>query len=185
MTRARSGHERMGGYRMAGYRMAGYRGSAVRRRVIPAGLAAVLVLVVAGAGCSRPDDVSLRPGSCLTAEAKVIDRREANPPTVHCDKPHRYETYAVGDLDADAFEDGTWPGQDAVDAAARQYCYDTFEPNVGFGAQQMGDDIRVVYITPTAQSWTNQRDREVECLLMFTEDRSGRLAVADDEPTPA
>lgn len=159
-----------------------------RRLGAIAGCALVAGALVS-AGCARPDDVSLVEGSCLPAEAKVIDRREANPPTVNCDEPHRYETYAVGDLDLgpDANPDvGTgdaWPGQDVVDAAARQFCYDNFAPNVGFDAREMGDDIRVVYITPTAQSWANQRDREVECLLMFTEDREGRLAVPAEEPS--
>lgn len=158
------------------------------RRLGAIATCALVAGALAAAGCTRPDDVSLAEGSCLPAEAKVIDRREANPPTVDCDEPHRYETYAVGDLDLadDANPDvagDAWPGQDVVDAAARQFCYDNFASNVGFEAREMGDDIRVVYITPTAQSWANQRDREVECLLMFTEDREGRLAVPADEPT--
>lgn len=154
----------------------------VRRARRAVGVASLLA-ACSLAACAGPEEVSLSAGSCLPATAKVQGRREANPPTVGCDEPHRYETYAVGDLDADALGWTGWPGQDAVDAAARQYCYETFEPNVGFHPRDMGDDIRVLYITPTAQSWANQRDREVECLLIFTEDRTGRLARPETEST--
>lgn len=152
--------------------------SATQRRAgrALAGIVAASLCLGAGA-CARPEDVSLSAGTCLPSSAKVQGRREANPPKVPCDEPHRYEAYSVGDLNPDELGWDGWPGQDAVDAAARQLCYETFEPNVGFHPREMGDEIRVLYITPTAQSWTNQRDREVECLLVFTNDRTGRLAV--------
>ena len=110
-------------------------------------------------------------GECLPSHAKVVDRVEANPPTVPCDEPHRYEVFAVGRLN-----DGAYPGAEETDAAARQLCYEQFAPNVGFDASQMGDDIRVVVIPPSEQSWNNQADRDVECLLIFTEDRNERVA---------
>lgn len=146
-------------------RSSGRRG---RSRVALGSIAAGLLIVSMGCGA---DYRSLSPGECLPSSAKVVGRREADPPTTSCEGPHRYEVFAVGRLTGDEF-----PGQEQLDADSRMLCYEAFEPSVGFPAAEMGDEIRVVYLAPTEQSWTRDDDREVECLLIFTEDREGRVA---------
>ena len=37
----------------------------------------------------------------------------------------------------------------------------------------MPDDVKVVYLQPTQSSWNGDDDRDVECLLIFGEDRTG------------
>ena len=132
---------------------------------------ALLAVVVATAGCGGDDYVSLRAGECLPSTAEVVGTREADPPTVACSKPHKYEVYAVTTISGPR----TFPGDDAVDEQAQHACYEAFEPNVGFDPADMPSDVKVVYLQPSESSWNDQADRDVECLLIFDDDRSGSL----------
>lgn len=144
------------------------RSGALRRCLGALGVAAVMSGVV---GCGGSDYRSLRVGECLPAEAEVVGTREPDPPTVDCDRPHRYETYAVTTVDGPR----TFPGDETVDDLAEHACYETFASGVGFPAEEMPDSVRVVYLRPSPSSWNQQRDREVECLLVFEGDRTGSV----------
>lgn len=138
-----------------------------------------VALAVVGSACGGDEEYrTLSRRECLPAEAKVVGRREADPPTVDCDEPHRYEVYGVGTIDGPR----AFPGQDEVDAAARQECYELFAPNVGYDAALLPDDVKVLYLNPSESSWNDQDDREVECLLVFDGDRRG--ATIPDRPQP-
>lgn len=140
----------------------------------------VVVTSVAAPACGSDEYRALEPGECLPASAEVVGTREAAPPTVRCGAAHRYEVYGVGMIDGAMGRRRTFPPQEGLDAAARQVCYELFEPNVGFPAAAMGPDVNVVYLAPSESSWEEQRDRDVECLLVFDRDRRGRLAEAED-----
>lgn len=133
-------------------------------------VAVVAVALSTTAGCSRDDYRSLRVGECLPAEANVVGRREADPPRVDCDEPHRYEVYANTTVDGPR----QYPGEEAADDLAEHACYLAFEAGVGFPAEEMPDGVLVVFLRPSPSSWNSQRDREVECLLVFDGDRTGR-----------
>lgn len=139
---------------------------------------AVVVAALVASGCRRDDYRPLAVGECLPERAEVVGIREASPPTVPCSSPHRYEVYGVGVIDDDLGGRRTFPAQEEVDAAARQVCYELFEPGVGFPAAAMGPDIEVVYLAPSPSSWMDQGDRDVECLLVFDRDRSRAVSVA-------
>ncbi len=136
-------------------------------RVVVVAMVAAAVLLVAS--CADDEYVTLRAGECLPAGAEVVGTREPDPPRVPCSEPHRYEVYAVTTIDGPR----TYPGEAAVDEAAQHECYLAFEPNVGYPAADMPDDVKVVYLQPTQSSWNGDDDRDVECLLIFDEDRTG------------
>lgn len=136
-------------------------------------------MFAATTACGGPDYQSLRVGQCLPESAEVVGTREPDPPTVPCDEAHRYEVYAVSTLDGGR----TFPGTEAVDAAARQRCYELFESNVGFDPADMPDGVRVVYLDPTESSWEQAADRDVECLLIFDDDRDQQMMTPSDETT--
>lgn len=148
-------------------------------------LAALALALAIPTACAGDEYRALEPGECLPATAEVVGIREASPPTVRCASPHRYEVYGIGRIDGELGRRRTFPAQEEVDAAARQVCYELFEPNVGFPAAAMGAGVKVVYLAPSRSSWQSQRDREVECLLVFDRDRSSRLAEPSDAPVPS
>jgi hypothetical protein len=133
--------------------------------------ALALLAFVPLVACGGPDYEALRRGECLPASAKVVGEREAAPPTVDCDSPHRYEVYAVSTIDGPR----TYPGEATVDERAQHECYLTFEPNLGFDPVDLPDGMKVVYLQPTESSWNDQADRDVECLLVFDDDREGSI----------
>lgn len=126
--------------------------------------------------CGTDEYRALVPGECLPATAEVVGVREPAPPTVRCTAPHRYEVYGTGEIDGAMGRRRTFPPQESLDAAARQVCYELFEPNVGIPAAAMGPNVKVVYLAPSSSSWEELGDRDVECLLVFETDRRGRFA---------
>ena len=142
----------------------------MQRRAFVVGVVAAVASVVA-VGCGGPDYVSLRAGECLPSSAEVVGTREPDPPTVACSETHRYEVYAVTTISGPR----TFPGDDAVDEKAQHACYEKFEPAVGFDPAEMPSDVKVVYLQPTESSWNDQADRDVECLLIFDDDRRGSI----------
>jgi len=142
-------------------------------RRVGLGAFGVPVLIVIAAACGGPAKyVALRAGECLPASANVVGTREPDPPTVSGASGHRYEVYGLGRLKGTA----TFPGAATVEAASRQVCYALFESGVGIAAGAMPPTMKVVYLSPTESSWNDERDRDVECLLVFDKDRTGRFA---------
>lgn len=136
------------------------------RLLIAAPLAASVLVAV---GCAGAKYRSLAVGECLAASARVEGERQADPPPVSCGVAHRYEVYKVAAIGLD----GNWPGQDAVDAAAKQVCFAEFGAVVGTEPADLPDGLTQVIIGPTESSWTDQADRDVECLLRFEDERVG------------
>ncbi len=131
-------------------------------------LAAALMV----AGCSSSDYRPLDVGVCLPASADVVGTRQADPPRVSCSQPHRYEVYAIGGIGLD----GAWPGQSAVDDAAKSFCYAQFESGVGTAPEDLPDGVDVVTIGPTEQSWNTAKDRGAECLVRVPPETTGRFS---------
>ena len=131
-------------------------------------LFAVALLAPFLLGCSPQGYRAMKVGQCLPSSADVVGEREQRPPTVPCSAPHRYEVYAVTSLDLDP----KWPGDSAVDEAARQSCYDRFEAGTGKDPLELPDGVKVVSVAPTEDGWTTSQDRSVECLVALPADQS-------------
>jgi hypothetical protein len=142
--------------------------------------AVVLALAVGGCGHSVPFR-PLRSGQCLPASAQVVGRREQQPPIVPCTSPHRYEVYATPTLSSG----DDWPGQSAVDAAAKQLCYDRFEPDTGHDPLTLPDGVKELTIGPSQSGYTKSHDRRVECLVVLPKDRSGAFIAPGGSSEPA
>lgn len=76
---------------------------------------------------------------------------------VDCAEPHDNEVYFAADLD-----DGAYPGDEEVAAAADDLCFASFEPFVGI--DYFDSILDFAWLVPTAGSWA-QGDREVICFL--------------------
>lgn len=134
------------------------------------------VMMIAGAiaalpGCAAKYS-SLAVPECLPATAELVPIREPDPPRVACANPHRYEVYAVTALD----RGGEYPGDTGVDEAAKQRCISLFAGRVGVAPIDLPDGVKMLHLYPSEESWIDDDDREVECLLVFDEDRSGRYS---------
>jgi hypothetical protein len=140
--------------------------TAIAALAVPVAIAVLAVLP--GCGTSVPFR-PLRSGQCLPASAQVVGRREQQPPTVACSAPHRYEVYATPTLSTG----DDWPGQDEVDAAAKQLCYDRFAPDTGHDPITLPDGVKELTIGPSQSGYTKSHDRRVECLVVLPKDRSG------------
>ncbi|MGR4011014.1 septum formation family protein [Leucobacter sp. 1207-22] len=97
---------------------------------------------------------AIRVGDCTndiaSTEADVL-------PVVPCAEPHDNEVYHAFDL-----EDGEWPGEDAVMAAAEETCVAQFEQFVGVSYD--ASELDWWPMSPTQGSWEGLNDREVYCL---------------------
>lgn len=85
-------------------------------------------------------------------------------PTVDCSEEHDAQVFHVFDL-----EDGDFPGDEAVDAAADEGCLGQFETFVGTPYEESALDY--AYIQPTQETWDQADDREILC-VMFAMDGS-------------
>ena len=76
-----------------------------------------------------------------------------------CDQPHEQEVYALTTLPA-----GEFPGEDAVDTEAQEFCSAEFEGYVGqaFGSSE----LEAAYIVPSLESWQYADDREIVCTVL-------------------
>lgn len=128
-----------------------------------------VVATVASSACGGRYS-ALEVGECLPADAALTGDREPDPPRVDCGLPHVYEVYAVGRLQGDGF-----PGEETVDAAALQLCVDALEPAIGIAPADTPEGSDILFVAPTSTSWARDGDRDVECVLVFDEERIGRL----------
>lgn len=103
------------------------------------------------------DVFSIKVGDCLndaTASGTVTTA-----PIVPCTKPHDSEAYkSITMPDGD----GTFPGEDAVKAAADQGCADAFPDFIGISYDD--SNLSISYYFPTSDSWKNG-DREILCTV--------------------
>ena len=104
---------------------------------------------------------TLRVGDCL--EPVSWDGGATSSfPVIPCAEEHESEIYASMLLD-----DGEYPGPEAVNAAASEYCASAFAEFVGTPWEQ--SDLQFAFLVPTAETWEQQGDREVLCLVMDPE----------------
>ncbi|MGH1506127.1 MAG: septum formation family protein [Acidimicrobiales bacterium] len=96
-------------------------------------------------------------GDCL-ADSELEGALVSDVEIVSCDAPHRYEVYYAFEL-----PDGDFPGSDAVGAEADKGCYDAFEGFVGL--EYESSIYGYTYLQPTADSWSQLGDREVQCMV--------------------
>ena len=82
---------------------------------------------------------------------------------IDCSKPHQYEAYFVFDLPA-----GVYPGKEAVENVADQRCQAEFEGFVGKSFEE--SEFTFSHLTPSSDSWVQQKDREVICFLRTMDD---------------
>ncbi|MBF4992564.1 septum formation family protein [Arthrobacter gandavensis] len=102
------------------------------------------------------DAVDLKVGDCLVddPDAEQIEAVDVLP----CTEPHDTEVYAAMDMEAGAF-----PGEEAVDAAAQEFCLAEFQPYIGTDYSESA--LNIGYLTPTPSSWTLGNDREILCTV--------------------
>ncbi|MCC3298299.1 septum formation family protein [Arthrobacter caoxuetaonis] len=100
------------------------------------------------------DAVDLKVGDCMAEDpdAEEVDAVDVLP----CTQPHDSEVYAAMDMEA-----GPYPGDEAVDAMAQDFCLAEFQPYIGTDYSVSALDIG--YLTPTPTSWTLGNDREILC----------------------
>jgi hypothetical protein len=137
-----------------------------------AGAAVLSLLLVAAAACSGDDDdatnvdeqpvlevatnaaepVCMQVDEHLPAEVETL-------PIVDCADPHTHEIYATVTSPEDVF-----PGVDALGDFAQVECLGAFEPFVG--TSPFDSALSYTWLVPTLQSWNDEDDREVLCVLM-------------------
>lgn len=125
----------------------------------------VLFVLVAACGAAGEaiDDLgdesvfSMEVGLCFNDVADA-GTEVSSVPDVDCDEPHDNEVFALAEYTAT----DTYPGTDAMNAAARDICIGLFADYVGLAYE---DSVLEVYpITPTQGSW-DDGDREIVCAL--------------------
>lgn len=81
---------------------------------------------------------------------------------IPCDEPHDSEIYAEKTLTGSAF-----PGGDAIQEEANEFCYNEFAPFVGVALE---DSVLYFYgLTPTQGSWEQHNDRLIQCIIISDE----------------
>lgn len=146
------------------------RALATRRSV---GLGALAVLLLLATACDGDDDdgaanVDERPVlevETNTAEPVCMQVDENLPaevetlPVVDCVDAHSHEIYATVTSPETVF-----PGVDALGDLAQVKCLEAFEPFVG--TSPFDSVLSYTWLVPTLQSWNDEDDREVLCVLM-------------------
>ncbi len=141
------------------------------RRVLAAGFALAAATTLAACGDkddAQRDDASdeitaagdadvfdLQVGDCFddTANGQITDV-----PGVPCAEPHDNEIFHTFDM-----EEGDWPGDEAVSAAAEEECNAAFADFVGTPYEE--STLYWSTITPVQQTWEEMDDREVICVI--------------------
>ena len=121
------------------------------------GGARLLVIGLIAVGCGGVGGQSvfdMEVGMCFD---DVAGDEVTSVPTVDCSEPHDNEVFDIFD-----YTESEYPGQDAMNEAARQLCIDEFEAYVEITYQE--SELEVFAITPTDQSWEDG-DREIICNL--------------------
>ncbi|MER1994994.1 MAG: septum formation family protein [Arthrobacter sp.] len=100
--------------------------------------------------------VNLKVGDCMVDDPEAEEIADVD--VLPCTEPHDSEVYAAMDIDADSY-----PGEEAVDGMAQEFCLAEFQPYVGTDYAVSALDVG--YLTPTAMSWTLGNDREILCTV--------------------
>ncbi|MGA1836241.1 septum formation family protein [Herbiconiux sp. 11R-BC] len=106
-------------------------------------------------GGTLTDAASLQIGDCILDQGGASITQV---PVVDCAVPHDYEVYA--NVQVPDTNDGSYPGDDKMDAAADKSCYDAFAAFVG--APYESSALDYTYLMPSESSWSSG-DRLVTC----------------------
>lgn len=82
-----------------------------------------------------------------------------NIPVVDCAKEHTHELYAVVEYKGSE----VFPGLAELDAYAQRECIARFEPYVGVSV--FDSDLTFSWLVPTLNSWNNNDDTTIYCVL--------------------
>jgi hypothetical protein len=104
------------------------------------------------------DGEELRVGDCL--RDKPTEAGVTSFTVVPCSEPHHGQVFSVSELEA-----GPYPGVDTVTARADKLCADA---ETALILEQLPDSAEVIYLYPTAVSWSG--DRSVQCLVSLGDD---------------
>lgn len=88
--------------------------------------------------------------------------------TIPCDEEHDVEVYAELEL-----PEGDFPGVDAVQEQADEFCYGEFAGFVGVSYEESA--LEFSSLQPQEQGWEGSDDRIVQCLLVSPSDVTGTL----------
>ena len=80
-------------------------------------------------------------------------------PIIDCAEPHTHEIYATIDFDG-----GRVPGRRGAGDFAQVECLEAFEPFVG--TSPFDSVLSYTWLVPTLESWNEEDDREVLCVLV-------------------
>jgi hypothetical protein len=99
----------------------------------------------------------MRVGDCFDDGSTFDDDEVSSVSGVPCSQPHDNEVYALFDVTETSF-----PG-DAMGQIAHEGCLARFEGFVGKDYDSSQLDIATLY--PSSESWQQQNDREVVCVV--------------------
>lgn len=99
---------------------------------------------------------SMEVGLCFDDEEET-GGEVSSVPDVPCEEPHDNEVFALIQYTGETF-----PGQDAMQAEAKDLCIGDFEAYVGLAYEE--SELEVYPLVPTPGSWDNG-DREIICAL--------------------
>lgn len=108
------------------------------------------------------DVFSVLVGDCVNYDDVAAGLVETIP-TIPCGEAHDSEAFASTDMPA-----GDFPGVDAIDAAALEFCTAEFATFVGLSYEESALDFW--QLTPSQQGWEQADDRQ---LLCFVQDLEG------------
>ncbi len=121
---------------------------------------------------ANSDIFALKVGDCLPGDG--IDGDTGDTDVVPCSEPHAEEVYSEFEMTGVSF-----PGRDAIGEKAEVECGVAFADFVG---REFDDSALDYYwLAPTEGSWTNLKDRLVQCIAFDPADDQivGTLAGAD------
>ncbi|MEU6354633.1 DUF4190 domain-containing protein [Streptomyces sp. NPDC047072] len=139
---------------------------------------ALWILLLATGSLSRMSEVfqesdvegstfSVPEGQCFNAPGKSLEGLTYDVDEVPCEGEHEGEVFGEFAMSGDTF-----PGDDAVSAAADEKCY-PLQNAYAMDSWALPDDVDVYYFGPTRQSWL-LGDRKVSCIFGNT-DETGTL----------
>jgi len=119
---------------------------------------------------AEADVFSLQLGDCIDMEAldalsNVPEGESAEldvVPVVPCSDPHTGELFGETTL-----PEGDFPGEEAVELAAEDYCLPAFADFIGLSYDESVYDYFSFY--PTSDGWTVGDDRVIQCVVVTDE----------------
>lgn len=96
-------------------------------------------------------------GECVNSDDLMGEITEI--PTVDCSEEH--DSQVIGKFD---IEDGDFPGQEGISAAAEEGCREAFESFVGISFDE--SSLQMTYVGPSQDTWDQANDREVICFAV-------------------